>query len=162
LIGDDDTVTFYLTRNQAIFEAGWWQIAIQLLEGNFPDMTMIIPNESATDAVFGAASLASATRTANLFSRDAANIVEYKFTAAGVEISATSQEMGDHSGNIALMDFQGEEITIAFNGKYLAEYLATLAGTSGVLRLNSASQPGLFLCNHLNYHHVIMPMHIKR
>lgn len=162
LIADEDTVTFYLTHNQAIFEAGWWQIAIQLLEGNFPNVATIIPNETITDAVFGVASLASATRTANLFSRDAANIVEYTFTAAGVEIAATSQEMGDHTNSVALMDFQGEEITIAFNGKYLAEYLVTLAGTSGVLRLNSPAQPGLFLCNHLNYQHVIMPMHISR
>lgn len=162
LIADEDTVTFYLTRNQAIFEAGWWQISIQLLEGNFPNVAAVIPNESVTDAVFGVASLASATRTANLFSRDAANIVEYTFTADGVDIAATSQEMGNHTNRVGLIDFQGGMITIAFNGKYLAEYLATLAGTSGVLRLNSPAQPGLFLCTHLNYRHVIMPMHISR
>ncbi len=78
VIGDQDepvSITITPARNQVLFHMANVDLVSQLIEGNFPDYNMIVPKSHNTRTIADTRSLLQATKTANIFARDAANIV---------------------------------------------------------------------------------------
>jgi DNA polymerase-3 subunit beta len=155
-------------RNQILFHMPNVDLVSQLIEGNFPDYNQIIPKERATRTVVDTTDFLRAVKTANIFARDAANIVRLQVTPgselipAQMILTASSAEVGDNVGQIDATT-EGEPIEIAFNARYLIDVLSVMDTDRVVLETNIPSSPGVFkpvgvegfLC-------VIMPMHISQ
>lgn len=166
----DDEIEISLTpqRNQVVFRLTDRQLVSQLIEGTFPNYRQIIPPSSATRTVVRTDALLKATRLASLFARDSANIVRLDISSqeggGSVKLSATAAELGDNEGLLEA-EVDGENLEIAFNAKYLLDFLNVASTQHVVIETSSASSPGLlrpqggdgqeFLC-------VIMPMHLAR
>jgi DNA polymerase-3 subunit beta len=161
-------VTITPARNQALFHMANVDLVSQLIEGNFPDYNQIIPKSYSTRTVVSASDFLKTAKTANIFARDAANIVRLEIVPGGelapgrVTMTATSAEVGDNVGEIDAV-IEGEEMEIAFNAKYLIDVLSVVDAAQVVLETTTASSPGVIKpVGSENFTHVIMPMHISR
>lgn len=161
-------ITITPARNQVLFHTANVDLVSQLIEGNFPDYNQIIPKSYTTRTVVSTSDFLKAVKTANIFARDAANIVRLEILPGGelapgrVILMATSAEVGDNVGEIDAM-IEGEELEIAFNAKYLIDVLSVVDAAQVVLETTSASSPGVIKpVGSENFTHVIMPMHISR
>ncbi len=161
-------VTITPARNQAIFHLANVDLVSQLIEGNFPDYNQIIPKSYSTRTVVSTGDFLKAAKTANIFARDAANIVRLEIVPGGelapgrVTLTATSAEVGDNVGEIDAV-VEGEEIEIAFNAKYLIDVLSVVDAAQVALETTTASSPGVIKpVGSEDFTHVIMPMHISR
>ena len=161
-------ITITPARNQALFHMANVDLVSQLIEGNFPDYNQIIPKSYSTRTVVSTSDLLKATKTANIFARDAANIVRLEIVPGGelapgrVTLTATSAEVGDNVGEIDAV-IEGEEMEIAFNAKYLIDVLSVVDAAQVVLETTTASSPGVIKpIGSEDFTHVIMPMHISR
>lgn len=166
---DEEDITMAITppRNQVLFHTPNVDLVSQLIEGNFPDYQQIIPKSYTTRTVLNTNSLLSACKTANIFARDAANIVRFQIVPGGelapghVTIAATSAELGD---NVNEMDasIEGDEIEIAFNVKYLIDLLSVMDTAQVALETTDPSSPGVIRpVGDVDFVHVIMPMHVR-
>ena len=161
-------VTITPARNQALFHMTNVDLVSQLIEGNFPDYNQIIPKSYSTRTVISTNDFLKAAKTANIFARDAANIVRLEITP-GVELApghltmtATSAEVGDNVGEIDAV-IEGEEMEIAFNAKYLIDVLSVVDAAQVALETTTSSSPGVIKpVGSEDFTHVIMPMHISR
>ena len=161
-------ITITPARNQALFHMANVDLVSQLIEGNFPDYNQIIPKSYSTRTVVSTSDFVKAAKTANIFARDAANIVRLEIVPGGelapgrVTLAATSAEVGDNVGEIDAV-IEGEEMEIAFNAKYLIEVLSVVDAAQVALETTSASSPGVIKpVGSEDFTHVIMPMHISR
>jgi len=161
-------VTITPARNQALFHMTNVDLVSQLIEGNFPDYNQIIPKSYSTRTVISTNDFLKAAKTANIFARDAANIVRLEITPGGelapghLTMTATSAEVGDNMGEIDAV-IEGEEMEIAFNAKYLIEILSVVDAAQVALETTTASSPGVIKpVGSEDFTHVIMPMHISR
>jgi len=161
-------ITITPARNQALFHMANVDLVSQLIEGNFPDYNQIIPKSYSTRTVVSTSDFVKAAKTANIFARDAANIVRLEIVPGGelapgrVTLTATSAEVGDNVGDIDAV-IEGEEMEIAFNAKYLIEVLSVVDAAQVALETTSASSPGVIKpVGSEDFTHVIMPMHISR
>jgi DNA polymerase-3 subunit beta len=161
-------VTITPARNQALFHMANVDLVSQLIEGNFPDYNQIIPKSYSTRTVVSTSDLLKATKTANIFARDAANIIRLEIVPGGelapgrVTLTATSAEVGDNVGEIDAV-IEGEEMEIAFNAKYLIDVLSVVDAAQVALETTTASSPGVIKpIGSEDFTHVIMPMHISR
>jgi DNA polymerase-3 subunit beta len=161
-------VTITPARNQALFHMTNVDLVSQLIEGNFPDYNQIIPKSYSTRTVISTNDFLKAAKTANIFARDAANIVRLEIVPGGelapghLTMTATSAEVGDNVGEIDAV-IEGEEMEIAFNAKYLIEVLSVVDAAQVALETTTASSPGVIkLVGSEDFTHVIMPMHISR
>jgi DNA polymerase-3 subunit beta len=141
-------------------------LSSQLIPGNFPDFTMLIPTSHATKTVVDTAALLKACRTASIFARDSANIARLHAkngtTPATLTVSAISAETGDNEG-VMDAEIEGQEIEIAFNVRYLIEMLSNVKTPKVTLETNTNASPGAFRpVGDDAYVHVIMPMHLGR
>jgi len=158
-------VTITPARNQALFHMANVDLVSQLIEGNFPDYNQIIPKSYSTRTVVSTSDFLKAAKTANIFARDAANIVRLEIVPGGelapgrVTLTATSAEVGDNVGEFDAV-IEGEGMEIAFNAKYLIDVLSVVDAAQVALETTTASSPGVikpvgsedFTC-------VLMPMH---
>jgi DNA polymerase-3 subunit beta len=161
-------VTITPARNQALFHMANADLVSQLIEGNFPDYNQIIPKSYSTRTVVSTSDFLKAAKTANIFARDAANIVRLEIVPGGelapgrVTLTATSAEVGDNVGEFDAV-IEGEEMEIAFNAKYLIDVLSVVDAAQVELETTTTSSPGVIKpVGSEDFTHVIMPMHISR
>jgi DNA polymerase-3 subunit beta len=164
----EDPVTINITpsKSQVLFHLDHIELVSQLIDGNFPDYTQIIPKKKETRTVVGTAELLKACKAANVFARESANIVKLTVEPGGelapghITLQATSAETGDNVGEMDAT-VEGSPIQIAFNVKYLIDMLSAANAAQVALETSTPSSPGkfvpvgddAFLC-------VVMPMHI--
>jgi DNA polymerase-3 subunit beta len=143
------------------------EIVSQLVMGNFPQYSQLIPQSSNTRAVVDISQFLRATKTAAIFARDGSGIVRLiigpgaDITPGKLSISARSEEVGEDTGEVDAI-VQGPEAKIAFNGKYLTDLLGVIKEQQVALEVTTPSSPGVFKpVGADNYVHVIMPMFVQ-
>jgi DNA polymerase-3 subunit beta len=166
----EDPIVIAVTENksQVLFKLTNTEIVSQLIDGQFPDFTRIIPTSHQTRTTVTTSELQNAVKASSVFAREAMNTIRLQIAPANemgggkVTITATSAESGDNVGDIdATVD--GEPVEIAFNARYLADVLNILRAPQIVLETSSSASPGVFqLVGRDDFVHVIMPMHIGK
>lgn len=152
-----------LRDNQIIFQGENFNVVSQLIEGNFPDYEQIVPKESTTEITVDTQSLLGACKKAQVFAREASNIVKLVVGAESLTLSAVSAELGD-SQDVIPATVIGELLPIALNVKYLIDVLTVIPSQNTILKMNTSTSPVLIQPDdeNLDFIHVIMPMHTSQ
>ncbi len=168
-VEEEEPVDIIVTpsRNQVLFRLSNVEIVSQLIEGKFPDYNQIIPSSYGTRVVVNTHDLMRAVRISVLFSRDVANIVRLEAipgaeTTPGRLIVESTAEVGQNVGELDAT-VEGEQMEIAFNGRYLIDMLNVIGTEQVVLEATNPSRPGILKpVGDDSLIYVIMPMHIKK
>ena len=161
-------LTLNATRTQALFRLKNVELVAQLIQGTFPNYGQLIPDEVASRATVDVAEFLRETRIASIFARDGSGIVQLQFqpgedVAPGrMIISARAEEVGDNMGELDAT-IEGEPDKIAFNGRYLQDFLQVVEGKGRVvLEMNGASRQGVLRpVGDERFVHVLMPMVVQ-
>jgi DNA polymerase-3 subunit beta len=168
-VEEQDPIQIIVTpnRNQVLFRLSNIEIVSQLIEGKFPDYNQIIPSSYGTRVVVNTHDLMRAFRISVLFSRDVANIVRLEvipgseLTPGRLRVESTA-EVGQNVGELDAT-VEGEQMEIAFNGRYLIDMLNVIGTEQVALEATNPSRPGILKpVGDENLVYVVMPMHIKR
>jgi DNA polymerase-3 subunit beta len=133
---------------------------VRLIDGEYPDYKQVIPKMSENAVKIEKNILLSALKRVSHSANEKSRAVRFHVHPGMMVISSSNPEMGDAIEEIDV-DYQGNEIDIAFNSKYLMDYL--LATTDEVVELHAKDRvnPGILkgvASDHQKY--VIMPMRI--
>ena len=160
------TINITPSKSQALFHLDYIELVSQLIDGNFPDYNQIIPKKKDTRSVVGTAELLKACKAANVFARESANIVKLsvepgsELAPGHITMQATSAETGDNVGEMDAT-IEGGPVQIAFNVKYLIDFLSVANAAQIALDTTTASSPGKFTpVGDESFLCVIMPMHL--
>lgn len=161
LVGEMDQVTIRQQDHRIVFEFGDVQVGANLIAGQFPDFKQIVPTKWDNRVVVDRAEFLQQLKAAWIFARDSAGVVKLVVGAEAIGIEAVSAELGQHVGAVGCT-LQGDGLTIAFNGKYLAEAMAVLDTPQVALEMTTATGPGILRPVGKNgYTHVMMPMQVR-
>ena len=160
-------LTLNATRTQALFRLKNVELVAQLIQGTFPNYSQLIPEEYTSRAVVDVNEFLRETRIASIFARDGSGIVRLQFTpgedvAPGkMIISARAEEIGDNMGELDAT-IEGEADKIAFNSKYLQDFLQVLEGGRVALEMSGPTRQGVLRpVGDERYVHVLMPMVVQ-
>jgi len=135
----------------------------QLIEGHYPDVSKIVPQSHKTRAVLERQAFLKACKTALIFARNEANIVQLTVDpeAGQVKITASSAEMGETEIDLDA-SIEGEAVEIAFNVRFLVDALSAMEEGQVALETTSASHPGVLRpASGEGFVHVIMPLSVR-
>lgn len=135
----DVVVTF--TKNQISFSWDNLYVTSRLIDGSFPDYKQIIPKSFATEATISREDLSHTLKLAHIFS-DKFNQVNLSLipSAKEVLISTKNPDVGETKNSIPAK-ISGEETTMNFNYRYLADCLGSIGGDGVTLSLSGGSRP---------------------
>ncbi len=155
------------TKTQVMFKLKNVELVAQLIQGTFPNYSQLLPDSHATRAVVDVGEFLRETRIASIFARDGSGIVRIQFTPGEdtepgrMAISARAEEIGDNIGEVDVT-IEGEGTRIAFNGKYLQDYLQVLESGRVALEMSGDTKQGVFRpVGDESYVHVVMPMFVQ-
>lgn len=171
-IMNDDSDAVYISlpdgRNQIIFEMKDIILVSQLIDGNFPDYSPIIPKNCITRTVLGTADFRKACKTAEIFARESSHTARVRVEPGDelgpsfATIAATSTETGDNEAQVDAA-VEGEPIEIAFNVKYMTDVLNVIDTPQVALETTNPMEPGVLKpVGDNDFVHIIMPMHFGR
>lgn len=107
-------------QNQVVFSLGKTLVSSRLIEGTFPAWEKIIPTQTLAKALVEKEMVLKAIKLAAVFSRDGANIVVLSLKKGVLKFESHAKELGSQENEIE-GDIEGEELTIAFNTKFLLD-----------------------------------------
>jgi len=158
---DDFSLEFDKKNQQVIFKVGEIEVASRLIAGEFPPYQQIMPNTYSSRAVFGREEVLEGVKRASLFARDNANIVKLQMEKDGVVVRAESTQVGTSVSKITAT-VEGEELTVAFNARYLLDYLASCTGENVIWETEGELKPSVFRDeDEETWVQVVMPVRVQ-
>jgi DNA polymerase III subunit beta len=141
----NELIDIVITENQVLFKAKHLLFFSRLLEGNYPDTSRLIPNESKTDVIVKTKEFLQAIDRASLLAREGRNnVVKFSTIENGfIEISSNTPEVGKVIEEIQTQSIEGEELKISFSAKYMMDALKALEGTDIKVSFTGAMRPFL-------------------
>ena len=147
--------------NQLVFVLEDVELVSRLIEGDFPDYKRIIPDTFSTKIFLNKGEFDQAIKIASVFARESANVVKFSLKKDSLEISANAPQIGQNKVTIDAR-IEGEPLDIAFNYKFISDFLTSIKGEEIIIELNESLSPGLFHdFQETNYTHIIMPVRIQ-
>jgi DNA polymerase-3 subunit beta len=149
------------SENLALFKSEDTLIATRILDGQYPDYKKIIPTEHVVKADFNTMDFFEAVRLTDIFAKEGNNTIKVRFDPEGkIKITSLSEETGQHE-SIFPAEIEGELVEIAFNSKYLLDFLTNIKSEKIEFLSNGNVSPCLFGPDkQKDFLHIIMPMQI--
>jgi DNA polymerase-3 subunit beta len=175
-LGDEDTVMFGQSGNHVFFIVGEHRLTSSLLEGNFPRYENVMPKSCEIGLNIATDELMAAVKRVSLLASDRyGRAVRLHLSPGKLQLDSKT-EVGKAEEVLAL-DYDGVEMSIGFNAKYLIDFLSVVGTASVKLELNPnrdgdksddqrvepGDKPGQFRPEpqgEMNYRYVVMPMHL--
>ncbi len=164
---DDDgdaagpTVGLSIGDHDVTFSVGDVKISTRLLDGTYPDYRQLIPAAYPNRLHVGKDSLLDALRRVRLLVRDNTTPVRLSMRHGGVDLTVVSQEVGDASETVDA-DFEGEDLTIAFNPTYLIDGVEAVAGDEVLLETVDATKPATVrAAEETDFRYLLMPVRVS-
>ena len=143
------------------FSAGNVKVSTRLLDGRYPDYRQLIPADYPNRLHVGKDSLLDALRRVRLLVRDNTTPVRLSMRQGGVDLTVVSQEVGDASETVDA-DFDGTDLTIAFNPTYLIDGVEAVPGDEVVARDGRRDQAGHRTgAEDDNFRYLLMPVRVS-
>ncbi len=108
--------------NQLMFASGDVSIVVRLVDGQYPNYGQVIPAKFDRSVTANTAALIGILRRAELVAGDRASMVKLAVTNQTLIATASSDVSGNAYEELEV-EQQGEDLTIAFNARYLIEIL---------------------------------------
>lgn len=160
----DDTGTevgFSVGELDSTFSVGGVRLTTRLLDGRFPDYRQLIPPGYPNQLRVGKEALLDALRRVRLLVRDNTTPVRLSMRSGSVELTVVSQEVG-HASEDVDADYEGEELTVAFNPTYLIDGVEAVLGDEVLLETLDATKPATVRGpEHDDYRYLLMPVRVS-
>ncbi len=133
-------------------------VLTKLVEGNYPNYRQVIPREAKHRVALVREEFLQALRRAEIMTSEKSNSVKLAFTNDNLTISANSPDVGEARETLAV-NYKGEDLSIAFNPRYLIEPLAALSDDEVYFELIDELSPGVLKVKSA-FLYVVMPMRL--
>lgn len=155
--GREAPVQVFVGTSQVAFACDGRLIVTANVEGNFPDVKKVIPQESPTSVSVDTDTMLSAVKQAGVFTSDEARAVVVTLGGGHVTVTASGPESGD--ARIELdADVTGPDVTVRFNPAFLRASLRAHGMPRTTLGLGDGMRPVVIRTD--DSLHLIMPVSI--
>ncbi len=136
-----DTIAIERTENQIVFTVDGAVLSSRLIDGQFPNYQLLLPESSDHELRVDREELAAIVRRVSLLAQKNAPL-RLSFTEGQVLVSAQTPDVGEASEALPV-PFAGEPLDIGFNADFLRDGLESVDAGEVVIKLTSPLRPGL-------------------
>lgn len=147
--------------HQVVFVFDDVELISRLIEGNFPEYQRIVPESYTTKIYLNREEFAQAIKIASVFARESANVVKFNIKNNTIDLTANAPQIGHNKATVEAR-IEGEPLDIAFNYKFISDFLSVCKSEEIIIELNESLTPGFFHDqSHPDFTHIIMPVRLQ-
>lgn len=131
----DGSSTAHFGEKHVLFEMAETQLFARLIEETFVDYERVIPKETPLEMLVDSAEFYASVKRVSLFSNPLTSQVVLHLYPQQVELHAEDVDYGGEAQERIACEFNGDELVIAFNSRYLQDILRHVSTPKLQLRL---------------------------
>lgn len=161
MLCESDTIKICKEVKKIVITINRTKIITRLMQGQFPKYNQLIPQTFPKEATIDKFSLISALERVAIMVNEKNSIIKFEFADNELKLSGDSPEAGN-SQDIIDVKYNGEPLAIAFNYKFILEFLKIVESEEIVVKLNSSLSATVFApCSDEDYIYLIMPVQLR-
>jgi DNA polymerase-3 subunit beta len=137
---DADEVEIGFEGNSGLVRKQGVTLVMRLIEGEFPNYRQVIPKQQTRQVTIPSETLVHALRRVVLLSSERSRAVKFELSSGLLKLSSNNPDLGEAHEELDI-DYEGEELEIAFNARYLTDCLAGLAAKEVRLGFQDSLSP---------------------
>lgn len=144
---NDESTSVSVTENQILFQTKNLYFLSRLLDGNYPETSRLIPDQSKTTILTKTKELLNAIDRASLLARENKNNVVKLETKPNnrLEISGHTPEVGQVIEEVNSESVEGEDLKISFSAKYMLDALKIIESENVKIEFTGAMRPFIIM-----------------
>lgn len=135
-------IKIILGENQIAFHLDNTKLISRLIEGHFPEYQKVIPKKPVEKVVLNREPLLLALKRVSVLTSEKSSSVRLDISKNKILLTTTAPEIGNAREELDL-DYEGKEISVAFNPLYMLDFLKNEEEEKIYLELTDALNPGL-------------------
>ncbi len=133
---EEETVKICKDKSTIIFKSENIIAVSRLLDGQFPRYNQLIPSESPKKAIVNVSQFIAALERVSVMVNDKTSIVKLHFADNELTLSADTPDAGKSEDTVDIQ-YTDEELTIAFNYKFVLDVLRIIESDEVIVGLNA-------------------------
>lgn len=140
--GAEETIRVHVNTNKVRFTLGNIEIVTKIVDGTFPDYERVIPSRNDKIASFESKALAAAIDMVSCISSEKGRAVKFSLAPGLLTLLVSNPDLGVATTTIPA-EYDGPEIEIGFNSRYMQEIITALDSERIMVSLEDNGAPAL-------------------
>lgn len=159
-ISGDENLTLIAANKKLIFKTKDYVLISRLLEGEYPPYQPLIPKNTESAAKVKKEDFANAIERVACMTNDKTKVIKLIFSDGKLMLKAETPDSGS-SEEVIEADYKGEEFIIAFNYKFISDFIRTVESETIIIGFNTNQSAAVYRPdNDDDYICLIMPLKI--
>ncbi|MFI1743020.1 DNA polymerase III subunit beta [Thalassobellus sediminis] len=143
LAASEDEVTIEYNESNAKFTFDNSELICRLIDGKYPNYEAVIPKENPNKLAIDRTQFLNSVRRVSIFSNKTTHQIRLKIAGAELNISAEDIDYSNKAEERLTCDYQGDDMQIGFNSRFLTEMLNNLNSDDVQLEMSMPNRAGI-------------------
>jgi DNA polymerase III subunit beta len=145
LPSDDTTVTADFSAANAFFSFNNVRMICRLIDERFPDYENAIPQNNPNVMTINRSEFLGSLKRISIYSNKTTHQIRLKLAKNDLVISAEDLDYSNEANEKLMCDYDGEEMEIGFNAKFMVEMLGNISSNMIALEMSQPNRAGLII-----------------
>jgi DNA polymerase-3 subunit beta len=138
-----DELTLSYNSNHLFVKHGGTELVCRLIDARFPDYKVVIPVDNPYKLTVNKNDFQSALRRVSVFSNKSTNQVALSISGSELQLAAQDVDFSFEGNERMACQYDGEDLQIAFNAKFLIEMLNAAETPEIIIELSTPTKAGI-------------------
>ena len=143
LPNNEDELNISYNSNHLFVTHGSTQLICRLIDARFPDYKVVIPADNPYKLIINKTDFQNALRRVSVFSNKSTNQVALSISGSELQLAAQDVDFSFEGNERMNCQYDGEDLQIAFNAKFLIEILGAASSTEVKIELSTPTKAGI-------------------
>lgn len=143
LAGSENDVVIEYNDSNAKFTFENIELVCRLIDGKYPNYEAVIPKENPNRLSIDRVQILNSVKRVSIFSNKTTHQIRLKIAGAELNISAEDLDYSNKAEERLTCDYQGDDMQIGFNSRFLTEMLNNLASEEISLEMSLPNRAGI-------------------
>jgi len=145
LNSSDQEVKIEYNDSNAVFTFGNLLLICRLIDGKFPNYEAVIPKENPNVLTIDRLTFLSSIKRVSIFANKTTHQIKLKLAGSELSLSSEDIDFSNEAKERLTCNFDGDDLTIGFNSRFLMEMLNNLSTDEVRLEMSEPSRAGLLM-----------------
>lgn len=139
----DESIEISYNSNHLFVKQGNTEMMCRLIDARFPDYKVVIPKDNPYKLTVNKSDFQNALRRVSVFSNKSTNQVALTISGSELQLSAQDVDFSFEGNERMNCQYDGEDLQIAFNARFLIEMLNASDSSEIVVELSTPTKAGI-------------------
>ncbi len=140
---NEDQLNISYNSNHLFVQHGHTHMSCRLIDARFPDYKVVIPSDNPYKLIASRTEFQGALRRVSVFSNKSTNQVVLSISGSELQLTAQDIDFSFEGNERMKCRYEGEDMQIAFNARFLVEMLGVAEGDEIKMELSSSTKAGI-------------------